>query len=166
MTTVERAQRNAGIAAARAAGRSWREVASEFGISASQARQVVVDQREAQGPRAPVLDVDPNAVIAEVVGVHQWAMAQLRTLAASADNDSARVGAAKGAAAVGGQLVALLARAGLLPDAPEWRRLREVHEMAEAILRAADRLGIEASAFEQAWAAEPRLPAIRLGAAA
>lgn len=169
-TDATRAQRNQAIIARRASGAKWAEIAAEFGLSASRVRAIVRDHREANAAVAaiepvPVSDIDPDAVLAAVVETHQWAAGHPRQLAERADNDSAKVGAAKGAAAVGRDLVTLLLATGIAPQARDWTTLREVRAVARALWYAtAAEFGPErADALVGALPKrQPLLPEIRL----
>jgi hypothetical protein len=168
-TDATRSQRNRAIVAARAAGTTWREIEAEFGLSTRQCRQVVADARAATDGSIPALDVDPDAVLARVVADHEWAAERLRRLAEKADNDSAKVGAAKGCAAVGRDLVALLVGVGIAPRRVEWRNFRDAKTLAEAMMRQlVEALGEEAAIewTKQLPRNEPVLPEVRLEAAA
>jgi hypothetical protein len=122
LNSSERARRNAEMAARRALGATWAEVAAEFGVAKSTAREGVRQHLEA-GASVRVVgaavvrpaDLDVGRIFADVVTTHIEVMADLGRLAEEADNSAAKVGALKGRAQAGDRLVAILGAAGLLP---------------------------------------------------
>ena len=102
LPAAERAARNARIHAARIAGAPWADIARREGVSLRTASRAYEEHRAALAARsagAPV-GVEPDALVREVVDGLREAAADLRRLARAADNDSARVGAARARAAV------------------------------------------------------------------
>ncbi|MEW6072923.1 MAG: hypothetical protein AB1726_10085, partial [Planctomycetota bacterium] len=85
-------------------------------------------------------DEDPGEVLREAIGVHRWALDELRRAASSADNSSAKVGAIRSRVATSKDLVDLLARAGVIPATPDrWRDERDLHQIARSMLAAVER---------------------------
>ena len=121
------------MAARRAQGLPWRAIAEEFGVSDRTARQAVTDHRVAGGTERTG-PIDPLAVVGEALETRLWAMRWLRAKADTADNDSAAVGAAKGAAQVGTGLVEMLAQLGQTPAHPaEWLNAQQLNELVAAM---------------------------------
>jgi hypothetical protein len=139
-TDATRAQRNQRLVADRISGMTWAAIADKYSLSLTQVRTIYRDHRDAAGVDAAPLSlaVDPNAMVIRVVRDHEWAAERLRELAEKADNTSAAVGAAKGVAAVGVQLLAVLRGAGLLPQ-HGWQWLS--YEQWEATVRDMVRAG-------------------------
>lgn len=152
-TDATRAQRNREIVADRIAGLTWAAVAEKHGLSQTQVRQIVKDHEEAAGEDAMTplrLVVEPNAVLIRVVRDHERAMDLLMDLAEHADNDSARVGAAKGAAAVGQQLLGVLKYGGLMPEHGwQWLAREQWEAVASRLVRAANEDGLPADALRR-----------------
>jgi len=150
MNSTERVERNRRIAEEHSRGVPWAAVAQHHGVSERQARRAAREAREALAGAevgaevSDALVIDPAALLARVVAIHDRALDRLERLADAADNDSARLGAARSAPAVAASLLNVLARAALLPDAPStWRNVRDMRLVAEALERVADRRGLD-----------------------
>lgn len=133
----ERDSRNVAIAAARAAGRPWREVAAEHGLSIRQASRA---EQEALADAAlrEAADVEPLRLLGEVLSVQQRALAVAVGLAESAKREDTRVAAARAAGSLASGILSGAAAVGLVPNAPaSWAKLRGLRESAEIILAVA-----------------------------
>lgn len=130
MTAAERADRARRIAERKAAaGLTWEQLATEFGVSVSTARRAAESHARGtarlQAPTASEVvrtaerpgELDPEALFVSVIEMHEQVMSDLAAVAGSSTNDSAKVGALKARLLAGRQLVVLLASVGLLPDA-------------------------------------------------
>jgi hypothetical protein len=140
LTTAERAARNARIAEARAAGEPWATIAEREGLSVKQARRCRDEHLRTAGAPPPSLDAD--ALVERVLRGHLVALDRLEALAADADADSARVGAARSLSTVGVNLIGLLARLGRLGDPGLLRFQAEIRLAVDAIYGLADRYEI------------------------
>jgi hypothetical protein len=121
VSASERARRNAQMAARKAAGATWTQIARDFSVAVSTARQGVADHA-AVGPDSRVVlpAGDPLAVSAEdalrdALRTYSWASGQLRRLVGDADNTSAAVGAIRTAVAVEEARLNALVAAGVIP---------------------------------------------------
>src|SRR4051794_33789527 len=91
VSASERARRNARMAGRKAVGATWEQIAAEFGVAVSTARQGVADHRAAGGdvvafaPSDP-LAISPVAALRDALDVYTWALDGLRDLAREADN--------------------------------------------------------------------------------
>lgn len=148
ISASERARRNATMAARKASGATYLEVAAEFGVAVSTAKQAIADHRAAGGV---VLPADPLGVRAEdalrtALDTYGWAEEVLRALAAEADNSSARVGAIRQAVLVAEKRIELLTTAGVIPsaDALLIARLQEQQRrFAAVVLDVLGRYGVD-----------------------
>ncbi len=87
-------------------------------FAVSTARQGVADHLRAGGTVArDGLDVGAHDAFREALSTYSWALDGLRELAASGDNDSARVGAIRAAVLVAEKRIELLTAAGVIPSA-------------------------------------------------
>lgn len=135
------------MAAMKAAGSTYGEVAAAFGVALSTAKQAVADHRAAGAGAVPA---DPLAVRAEdalrgALDTYGWAERSLRGLAAEADNSSAQVGAIRAAVSVAEKRIEMLLVAGVIPpaDAALLARLRgQAEQFARAVIDVLDRHGI------------------------
>jgi len=142
LNTTNRARRNDQMAAEHARGDSWAAIAARHGVSERQARRAGREALASAAEGDPLV-IEPAALLARVVRTHQRALARLEALADDSDNDSAAVGAARGAASVAVSLLDVLARVGLLPDVPAaWRHTRDAQALAEAVVVVAERRGL------------------------
>lgn len=159
---ADRRRRNRAIAAARATGSTWPEIAKRFHISERQARRGASEARTIQ---AEVLDVsDAEELVVEVVAVQRRALDVLsEMLTADLDNDAARVGAVRTAGSLGLAIHETLIRSGLLPPTgAEARFNADVHRAVQALVEAAKDLGVSPADVERRLGREPVLA---LGAA-
>lgn len=161
LTASARAERNRRIAAARAAGRAWAEIAAEFSISERTARRAEREHLAAAAAGSDGLALlDPAALLRQVLDVHVWALARLGEVAGRADNTSAEVGAVRSRAATARDLLALLSHVGLLPAGPAgWSADVELRAAAAAMVEVARRRGIPPD--EILAELDERLPALR-----
>ncbi len=128
-------------------------------------RRIVASARRASEQALNIVnldDLDPTELLAEVVAIHREVIDDLARLGRLASPSSAAVGAARARATVAAGLVDLLARAGLVPDAPEWRVLRDVESIAKSLARVAEELGVDLAELELTAGRESRLPPIRI----
>jgi hypothetical protein len=136
------------MAARKAACSTWRQVAVEFDVAVSTARQGVADHAAAGSlvaVAASLADIDPQAIFVEAVNVHRASLGDLTRIAAGADSDAARVGAIKARNAATLNLVGLLGLVGLLPDPARVLLARADRRRAQADLRAREALMAEAA---------------------
>ncbi len=140
LPAAERAERNRRIAESKAAGATWPEVAERCGVSEKTARRAAAEHA-AVGVTRRDLDagVDAEALVERVVRVHVLALDRLERLSAWADNDSARVGAARSLSTVSVALLDVLARLGLVGDPGMVRFRAEMQRAAVAVVSLADR---------------------------
>lgn len=151
-TDATRAARNRRVVASRVAGKAWPVIAAEHGLSQTQVRQIVRDAREAGDDGLSLGALDPNAIALRVIRGHEWAIERLRELAVSADNSSAAVGAARGVASVGAQLLEVLRITGLAPQhGVRWPTVDEWRDIVDDLVRAAQADGIEPTAVLEAF---------------
>jgi hypothetical protein len=127
------------MARRKAEGATWDEVAAEFGVARSTARDGVADHRAAAGVVVPagatLADLDPGRLFARAIGVYVDTLDTLEDLAADADQDSVRLGAVKARAQTATQMLGALSLVGLLP-APERVLLARVQaQRARAAVR-------------------------------
>ena len=148
LSSSQRAQRNQRIAFARAEGQGWREIAEREGLSVRQAARAAEEHRSVAAFRrvAAAPEVDPGALLREVIDGHRAAAERLEALSLEGDNDSARVGAASARARVLRDLFGVAERAGLLPGPDLWRGARDLHGLARALAIAAMDAGVSAEA--------------------
>lgn len=122
-------------------GATWRVVAEAFDLSTKQARRRYVEHLRDSGQ---ALDLDPGAILRETLQIHVWALDELRHLADTATNDSARVGAARSRVTVARERLELLVLAGVLPPPDHAARLRleaDKRRFAAAVLDAIEESG-------------------------
>jgi hypothetical protein len=144
------------MAARKAAGATWRDVAAEFGVAVSTARAGVADHRDAAtsggvvGALLDPLRVRPADAVRDALATYAWAADRLRALATSADNSSAAVGAVRAAVAVADGRLQLLVLAGVLPSAEtayameaRARMEEDLGRFARALVDALERRGID-----------------------
>lgn len=141
-TDAERAIRNERIVALRAVGMAWRQIADEVGLSYSQVRQIVANHVAAgRAVELDLRDLDPHALLADVVNELRDSLRQLRVICATPDNDSAAVGAIRTRADVTERLFRVLGVAGLLPPTPQaWQDDRYLAQVSQGIADAVHRL--------------------------
>jgi hypothetical protein len=85
-------------------------------------------------------DVDPVAILRETLELHDFAIAELRAAAKTADNTSAKVGACRALTAAATERLDLLGHAGLVYVEPvAWAAEIEVRRVVDAL----DSLGID-----------------------
>ena len=148
MNTGERSKRNAAMAARKAAGATWADVAAEFAVAVSTARQGVADYRAAAVevlPAGDPLAVRADDALRDALRTYSWAIEGVRELAREAYNSLARVGAIRAAVSVAEKRINLLVTAGVIPsaDAAFLARLEQrQREFAGAVLDALERRGI------------------------
>jgi hypothetical protein len=147
------------MAARKATGATWAEVAAEFAVAKSTARKGVADHLGARVTpgadgalvHAPVSAGDPLAVDArdalrDALATYEWATERLRDLAANGDNSSARVGAVRAAVLVTEKRIELLLATGVIPSGDAVTRARvdaEKRQFAAAVIDALQRCGLE-----------------------
>lgn len=103
----------------------------------------------------PLLEINPFSELAHAVAVHRDVAERLRQIAASGRNESAAVGAARSAAAVSRDLIALLTQAGLLPTSCySWRSELEFKVGWDLLKRVLDDVGIDFAGFAEQLQAE------------
>lgn len=146
---AERRDRNRAIAEAREGGATWPVVAERFALSERHARRAYLEYVREAGR---LIDLDPAETLREVVQVHTWALEELRALAATADNSSARVGAVRSRVTVAQDLLKLLVTAGVVPSADQIARLdleREKRQFAAAVIDALECQGIDFGSLDE-----------------
>jgi hypothetical protein len=146
---AERRRRDRQIAAARAAGATWPEIAKRFDLSERQARRAA---REAATIQAEVLSTpDAEELVVEVVQVQRRALDLLaEMLTTGLDNDASRVGAVRTAGSLGVQIHETLTRCGLLPaTGSDARFSAEARAAATALAEAARDLGVDPREIER-----------------
>jgi uncharacterized protein YfcZ (UPF0381/DUF406 family) len=152
-----RRRRNRQIAATRAAGSTWPEIAKRFSLSERQARRAA---REAAQIQSEVLSVpDAERLIVQVVGVQRKALDLLAEMLTNGlDNDASRVGAIRTAGSLGVQIHETLIRSGLLPmTGAEARFTAEMRAAVTALTEAARDLGVDPREVERKLAGQAPL---------
>lgn len=157
LSAAERVERNARIAAAREAGRSWPEICSAFALSDRQARRAAEEHYESARRSAPPLtDLDGAALVARVIDAQATALGLAVALAASAANENARIGALRTVATVATSLHTAMIRSGVVGDAGLERFRTLIRGAYEVVYDLAGRHGISDDEVLAAW---ERLPA-------
>jgi len=142
-TVSEKSARNRRIAQARAVGRTWSQIAEEFGLSERQTRRAAAEWVRDASVTEPLRE-DANAVLAEAVRIHREVLRDAAPLARRADNDSARIAALKLRLTASRGLLDVLAWSGQVPDtARSWRFALDVAAFVGAVLAAAADAGID-----------------------
>lgn len=154
LSAAERVERNRRIAAAKAAGATWPEVADAFGVSEKTARRAAAEHAATAAPPADA-DLDAETLVRRVLQVHDVALDRLERLAARADNDSARVGAARSLATVSVSLLDVLGRLGLLNDPALSRYYAEMRRAGVGIVLLARRHNIPFEEVDRALGEVP-----------
>src|SRR5690242_3362523 len=111
-TASQRQARAGRIIAAAARGETTSAIAENERISVRQVRRILASSPAVSAPAElevrPLLSIDPFAEMAAAVAIHRDVAERLRQIAAGGRNESAAVGAARAAAAVSRDLIALL----------------------------------------------------------
>jgi hypothetical protein len=135
--------RNRAIAEARDGGATWPQIAERFRLSERHARRAYAEHLREAGE---VVNLDAGEALREVLNVHVWALGELRALASSADNSSARVGAIRSRVSVSHDLLRLLVAAGVVPPPEHAARMQlevEKKRFAAAMIDVLEQRGIE-----------------------
>ena len=160
LSPEERAERNREIGRAHLAGRSWREICAEHGVSGNTARQAARDyaealRREGEPEELTALrDVDVEALISLGIEAHAEALRCSLRLVRESKNEGSRIGASNAISRLLSSLTHNLIRLGVVAD-PTDEALRRRIEQAErtyaaALVRAADRAGLPVPVVERA----------------
>lgn len=147
------------IAEARRGGERWASIAAREGVSEKTAIRSARRAEEAiakRGVSLPEVLPDPSEIVAEIVASELVALRESVRMLGAADNDSARVGAARTVVSVGNGLHMALIRAGLVrsPDM-EWFGA-ELRVAVQAIYKLADRFEIPADVVFETMNEIPR----------
>lgn len=149
LSAAERVERNRQIAEARLAGERWAPIAARHGLSVKQARRCAEEHlATVQDALADLRDVDVDRLMLRIIESHDRALRTATVLLITADNDNARVGAARTVAMVGTSLQVVLLRSGLIADGGLIRFQRELKRAAEVVARLAERHGISLEEVE------------------
>jgi hypothetical protein len=153
MTAVQRAARDRRIVEARDTGEPWATIIAREGVSERQARRAVERVRRLPAELKPVdiESIDATELLGRVVAEHFDALSELTRLGRQESPSAAAVGAQRARAAVGTQLVTLLATAGVVPQATDWRVLRDGQSFAKALLAVAADAGVDLDAVLARW---------------
>lgn len=150
----DREARNARIAAARAVDEGWDTIAAREGISVRQAARAR-DEHLRLAAETDALDVDPERVFGRILAAHETALCALEVLVAGADNDSARVGAARALCGVATSWLGVLERAGAVPSGVRgWGMARDIATVGDVMIRAAVRAGVPEGVYKRAMIEE------------
>lgn len=159
----DREARNARIAAARANGEGWDAIAAREGVSVRQAARAR-EEHLRLAAETDVLDVDPERVLGRILAAHETALAALEALVSAADNDSARVGAARALCGVATSWMGVLERAGALPSGVRgWSMARDIATVGDVMVRAAVRSGVPEGVYKAAMVEEAKACGILSG---
>lgn len=158
LSAAQRRRRNAALAAEREAGLTWPEVAARFELSERQARRAYADHVALVAAR---VDLDPDALVVQVLAAHVRALSGTTALLETADSDNGRIGAANAVARVGAGLLAALERVGLIGDASLERYEGELRFAARAIFDLGQAYGIPADEVARAVASLPSSRRVR-----
>jgi hypothetical protein len=129
----ERSARDLRVRADRARGIGVAVIAAREGISERQVRRIVAAGREETPPPLALEPVDPDAVVREVLDLHDDALASLADLASGSAADHVRLGAIVRRVEIGVQRLALLRSFGLVPDLRRFRGERAFSDAIEAL---------------------------------
>jgi transposase-like protein len=138
LSPEERAERNRAIGRAHLAGRSWREICAEHGVSRNTARQAARDyaealRREGEPEELTALrNVDLEALVALGVEAHGEALRGCLRLIRPSKNEGSVIGAGNAVSRLLSSLTQNFVRLGLLPD-PADEALRRRAERFEAV---------------------------------
>jgi hypothetical protein len=147
LPAVERRARNARIAEARESGEAWKPIADREGLSVKQARRARDEHLATATEALPPMSV--AALVERAVRAQVLALDCLEAKTRSADNDSARVGAAKNLSTVGIALVDLLAKLGRIGDPAKLRYDQERRALAAAIFDFAAERGLDSDELRE-----------------
>lgn len=156
LSAAERVERNRQIAEARAAGERPEEIAARFGISRRQVDRAVIEHQASRpvcGPR--LSELDGPALVARVIDAQGRALSLALSLAVTAENENARIGALRTVGTVGTSLHLALIRSGLAGDAALERFRVEMERAARVIMDLAEQHGLGGAEVDDAFA---RLP--------
>ena len=139
LPAAERADRNRRIAAAKAAGATWPEVAESFGVSESTARRAAAEHAASAPSHGSADEYNADAIIRRILRGHRVAMERLEPLTRRADNDSARVGANRALYGAAASYATVAMTLGVIGDPGLARFYSEMQRAARAVITLAER---------------------------
>lgn len=139
---AKRAKRNMEIVAARIRGLSWSTIASTYGLSERQCKQILTDYR-ATNPS--LRKSDPLDILDGVLEGLQGAIEELAMISATTQSDRTRVAAITAKVTIHDQIVKTLQTIGVLPNDLGVLRLEvDARVMAERVIRVIDKYELPA----------------------
>jgi hypothetical protein len=140
MRASERKRRNATMAARKADGATYAQIAKEFGVARSTVQKAIADHAN-EAPTVMLVagrrpgDLDVAAVFVRIVRGHAAVLDRMERLVDEANSDLARIGAARTVLTAGEGLLKILGLVGLMPNPDQVLVARVLRRQARADAR-------------------------------